>query len=625
MGNRVYVAIVMSPKDAELKVGLYGEIECAKEEDEQGWHLLGLDRSTGIHSLPETCMAAPAISDGMMACYSSFKLTEVRVWCYCRIMIRLRCSCAVPWVNFLSERFLLCLTALILGFSGAGTSSGQDLVLRWALTGGGIEDDLGLGVAMDSSGSAYVVGAYHGPVHFGSIEFTNQGPTQGVLTKYDSDGNPLWARHVQGTSESRIRGVAVARDGTVVVAGSFQGTCLFESTSLVSLGRTDGFLAKYTPLGELLWVRQCGGVEDDEAHSVAVDPIGNVFCGGDFRRTASFGNQSLVAEGSSDLFLAKYLASGELQWVRRAGGTNVDTTLGMATDGIGNCYVTGSYYAEARFGGTILTNAGLTDGFLEKVDSNGTVQWVQRFGGAGLDEAGSVAVDRLGNPYMAGSLAGASAFGDVTLSAAGDADCVLVKYSPSGEVIWARIGGGIAQDLGHGVAVDTDGNVLMTGYFLLNASFGTIRLSNPSGSADVFVVKYDPSGIPIAATQSHGTTYKNGLAIAAGPHGSIVVTGYVRSQGSYGSVPLLNSSSGREMYLLRFEHPPRLSIASAGQESLRLSWPDWAHGFVLEKRNTLLQNAAWTQVPSLVSILEGQLNVIVFPTNGSTYYRLREQ
>jgi hypothetical protein len=115
--------------------------------------------------------------------------------------------------------------------------------------------------------------------------------------------------------------VAVDSSGNVYVTGGFQGTANFGSTNLTSIGSEDIFLAKYNGSGNLIWIIQAGGTNNqDIGEDVCADTNGNVFIVGSFQGQTSFGNKTLIASGSlgigtvNNQFIAKYNSSGTLIW-----------------------------------------------------------------------------------------------------------------------------------------------------------------------------------------------------------------------------------------------------------------------------------------------------------------------
>ena len=158
-----------------------------------------------------------------------------------------------------------------------------------------------------------------------------------------------------------------------------------------------------------------------------------------------------------------------LEWNKTWGGLANDNGYGIAADSSGNLFITGD---------TNSYGAANQDAFLLKYDSSGNLEWNKTWGGSLGDFGRGVAVDSSGNIFITG---------DTNRGTAGP-DVFLLKYDSSGNFQWEKTWGGFATDIGRGVAVDGSGNVFITGH---NNQGG-----NPGSGADVFLFKYDSSGIP---------------------------------------------------------------------------------------------------------------------------------
>src|SRR5690606_34444259 len=132
----------------------------------------------------------------------------------------------------------------------------------------------------------------------------------------------------------------------------------------------------------------------------------------------------------------------DVRWARSGGGTGVDGDYGarIAVDAAGNAYVTGRFDGAATFGGTVLTGYGAFDAFVVKYDPEGAVLWARHGGSDGSDQAEGIAVDAAGNAYVTGQFEGTATFGTFSLTSVGSTDVFVVKYSPAGDVLWARRG-----------------------------------------------------------------------------------------------------------------------------------------------------------------------------------------
>jgi len=224
----------------------------------------------------------------------------------------------------------------------------------------------------------------------------------------------------------------------------------------------------------------------------------------------------------------------------RFGGTGFDSGDGVAFDGFGNAYVVGYFEGTVDFdpgaGTANLTSAGDRDIFAVKLNPTGGLVWARQFGSIGEDRARSVAVDGLGNVYVAGDFHGVvdfdpgpSVFNLVAWELAFDA--FLVRLSTNGNFIWARQFGSNDEDHAIAVATDQGANAYLIGSFRLTVDFdpgpGTALLES-EGGYDAFVVKLGQAGDFNWAARFGGTDsdfHDYGVGIAVDGAGNVYATG----------------------------------------------------------------------------------------------------
>jgi len=306
------------------------------------------------------------------------------------------------------------------------------------------------------------------------------------------------------------------------------------------------------------WVNSPSGTGGDiETHSVAADASGNVYSTGWYYGTdLTFGSTTLTNAGLGDIFIVKCKPDRNVSWALGIGGTGFDEPRSIAVDGSGNVYVTGIFDGPSiAFGATTLVNADSStiDMFIAKFDSSGNVLWAKRAGGVGREFAEGVAVDYAGNIYVSGSFEGATvSFDAVTLTNIfpGVEDIYVVKYDPSGNVLWARSGNGSNLEWATCVTTDPYGNVFIAGpYNSDTLTFDGNIIINPfssMGYEEMFIVKYDSSGNVSWVKQAAGNNYFNELySLASDAFGNIFVTGTVTSDTVYfDSIILSNQAAG---------------------------------------------------------------------------------
>ena len=406
---------------------------------------------------------------------------------------------------------------------------------RWVHGLGGSATDVGYGVAVDASGNAVMTGRVESTVDFGGGVVCP--PAAVFVSKYSQSGAAMWSKCLGGDLGGGTgRAVAVDGNGNVLVTGKFSGTVDFGTGPITSAGATDIFLAKYSAAGDPVWSRAFGGGMNDAGNGVAVDRGGNVVLIGTAGGGSDFGGGPIMANGYS-IVVAKFSPTGAHLWSKGIGDSFSNSGNAVAVDPSGNIAVTGAFSGPIDFGGGALISAAV-DIFLAKLSPTGGHLWSRRFGSALAVHAGNgVACDGSGNVLVTGSFENSIDLGAGWTTSFAHKDMFVAKYSPAGDYLWSRLAGGLFDDAGRGIAVDTSGKVVVTGTFQAAVNFGAGSLTS-AGRTDIFVARYAGDGTPLGAQRFGGADFDAGNAVAVDAGGRPVVTGCYRLGVDFGGTPL---------------------------------------------------------------------------------------
>ena len=240
-----------------------------------------------------------------------------------------------------------------------------------------------------------------------------------------------------------------------------------------------------------------------------MDSLDNIYVTG----STSGGLDGNTSSGGSDIFVVKYNSSGTKQWTQQFGTSSGEVGYGVTVDSLDNIYVTGE--AEGGLDGN--TNSGSNDIFLVKYNSGGTKQWTKQLGTSSNDKGLDVAVDSSNNIYVSGYTVG-----DLDNNTNfGDKDAFVVKYNSSGDKQWTNLLGTAGMEDRAGVAVDSSNNIYMTG----NVN-GGLDGNTSSGGSDIYLVKYNSSGVKQWTKQLGTSSSEEGVKVAVDSLDNIYVTGY---------------------------------------------------------------------------------------------------
>lgn len=240
------------------------------------------------------------------------------------------------------------------------------------------------------------------------------------------------------------------------------------------------------------------------------------------------------------------------EWSLRFGSTSPDRGLSVAVDAIGNSYVTGFFAGAVDFGGGPLTSAGSSDIFVAKYNANGVHQWSKRFGSTDLDEGHGIALDANGHVLVTGFFIGTVDFGGGPLVAAGSGqELFIAKYDMDGNHVWSQRFGDNFADVGMSIAVDTSDNVAVAGYFTGSINLGGSNLTS-AGTDDVFLAKYDADGNHLWSQRMGGSGSDQPRAVAVDALDNILLTGEYSFAVNFGG-GALPSAGAYEAFVAKYD------------------------------------------------------------------------
>lgn len=275
----------------------------------------------------------------------------------------------------------------------------KDGVLNWANSYGNNTEDGGSRVVGDDYGNIYLAGFFSKSINFQNdiVLNSNSNSNDLLLVKFSSMGNCIWARRAGGIHDGDSGYDLRVSNGSCFVAGYMTGAITVGGSAINntlptinSYGGFDILLISYDLVtGTENWVRSAGSPFNESAFALEVTSTGYPVISGTIGGNAVFNNTTINSAGGSDVFVAQYSKEGNLQWVRRAGGSGNDASFDIDIDNCtNNIYVSGSYSAgNPTFGTKTLTNSGGTDFFVSVYDISGTFQWVRNGGGNGNEQS----------------------------------------------------------------------------------------------------------------------------------------------------------------------------------------------------------------------------------------------
>ncbi len=408
---------------------------------------------------------------------------------------------------------------------------------------GGSESEIANGIAVDNDGNAYVTGSTESgptsfPVTVGPKLVYGGGTTDAFVAKVNATGTALvYTGYVGGSESDSASGIAVDSEGHAYLVGdTFSTEASFPvqtGPDLTFNGVRDAFVTKVNPSGTaLVYSGYIGGSEFDVGSGVAVDAGGHAYAVGytgsnEDTFLATGGPDLTFNGGGQDAFIAKVGSSGgALEYAGYIGGAGVEFGRGVAVDAAGRAYVTGDTNSgEGSFpvavGPDLTFNGGGRDAFITSVAADGTaLAYAGYIGGAGFDQANAVAVDSTGSAHVTGFTSSTEETFPVAIGPDlvfnGVRDAFVARVDSAGtSLIHASYVGGESDELGWGIALDSDGFIYIAGETLsAEDSFPVIVGPDVTfnGLRDAFVAKLD---ISVPTISSGGIV--NAASFVSGP------------------------------------------------------------------------------------------------------------
>lgn len=406
--------------------------------------------------------------------------------------------------------------------------------LIWVKQMGGDFNDQGQSIYFDNSGYIYSTGSFVGEVDFDpsldTLYLNSNGGSDIFIQKLDTDGNLVWVKSLGGTSNDGGISITVDTFGNIITTGSFKDTVDFnpgiDTNYFQANGSNDIFIQKLDNDGDLIWTKTIGGISDDISRYVTTDTNGNIYTTGHFKDTVDFNpgisNDIFHSNGNIDAFIHKIDSNGNYIWTKHFGGNSNDLGICIQLDQSGNIYTIGRFQETVDFnpnsGILNLISNGSDDIFIQKLDNNGNLIWVNQFGGTNQDFGNSIDIDELGNIYATGYFRETVDFDPSSntsnlYSTGGSPDTFIQKLDNNGNLIWIKKIGGSYQNQGKSI-ISKYNNVYITGIFSGITDFdpnNSVAALSSAGLYDAYVLKlyqctpttldFDVSNLPNLITQ----------------------------------------------------------------------------------------------------------------------------
>ncbi|MBO9703273.1 MAG: T9SS type A sorting domain-containing protein [Sporocytophaga sp.] len=278
----------------------------------------------------------------------------------------------------------------------------------------------------------------------------------------------------------------------------------------------------------IVWGTTSTGPSYEYADKPAFDSQGNIIMIGYFFESTTFGDIKLTANGSGDIYIAKFDKRGICLWAKNIGGNEsiyYDEPVCMTVDSDDNIIMVGKIQgSDVKIENVPIPGSG-PYAFI-KLDKNGNMIW----GNLQSNNITAITNDSNNNIYVTGTFEQRSFYYGIELignQKSSSASLYVIKLTPDRTGVWGTVGAGDTYGgyvNASGICLDSLGNVFITGRYYRDVKLETIELSKPEDDEGSYLTKLNSNGKPLWAKELRADFYYP-WDISADNVGNTVVVG----------------------------------------------------------------------------------------------------
>ena len=319
--------------------------------------------------------------------------------------------------------------------------------LQWEKTYGGTLDDIGGSMSLTADGGFIIAG--NSESNNGDVT-GNHGGFDCWVVKADASGNIVWQKSFGGNNEDLANAIQQTSDGGYIMAG--KTTSMNNGDVSGNMGNADYWVVKMDTAGILEWQKCLGGSYIDEAKSIEQTSDGGYIVLG---TSESNDGQVTGSYGGTDYWMVKLDSAGTITWQKSYGEWDYEEAYYVKQTPDGGYIISGDTYSYSLPG-----HHGQTDIWILKTDASGNIEWQKMLGGSELDFAYQVQIANDGGYIVSGG--SYSENGDVSTNN-GNTDYWIVKLDDTGTLLWQKSYGGNNYDDAYSVKPTEDGGYIVAG------------------------------------------------------------------------------------------------------------------------------------------------------------------
>ena len=365
--------------------------------------------------------------------------------------------------------------------------------------------------------------------------------------------SPEWLINSTGDDWDVVCDMITDKDGSTYLAGNFTATTKLNENSKKLTGDNNIFIAKFNTKGENVWLRQINSTEYCYIASISADLSGSIYLCGNFKGEINTGEQNLISSKSKNAFIIKMDNEGDFVWSKQINGNFSNNKLFLISDSEDNLIFTGSFTGLLNIDSTIYKSKYFTDILIAKFNDKSELITSKVFEGKANDLINDIAINKKNEIFLTGSFEKELTVSDNVIKSQGRKDAFFIKLNNNLQLILSKQIGGVYDDYGQNISIDSKDNILLAGSFSDEIHLSKEHYLISNGNLDVFLIKFDENN-KIIWTESFGglaNDYQSSIAINAS--NNIYLAGTFRGEIHKKESRINSSNFSSDIFLAKYD------------------------------------------------------------------------
>ncbi len=364
--------------------------------------------------------------------------------------------------------------------------------LQWLWQAGGLYMDKITCIKAAPDNDLYIAGILQGEIKFGKQKITGESKKL-FVARINKRGKSEWIQTFPYFDAASGYLLETDKHGNILLGGVFADSLFCETENLISKGHNDIFIARLHADGHLDKMKHIGSKGKERLTALSADSLGHIYLAGNHEKDLLCDNiemKSTHKDLAGNGFLMQLDSTLTTQWCKPVTSTSYTEITGLSCDMENHVLMSGNYNHILKVDTLLYPTHGLTDFFVCKADTLGTVKWLKSFGGKYVDRSNDIKLNQLGGVMVTGSFNDTVYMDSLQIATLSYySEAFITQLNALGEVTWAESIQGEGGSSSQGATLDSNGNLYMMGSFNGTMSAGESELES-QGDEDIFVAKY---------------------------------------------------------------------------------------------------------------------------------------